>query len=133
MKRSGKRSINGGRGPSLPLLTSDFVKNRPSKCFWTFFDVIYSTRALIRLRTNKLLAGIISYGAEDASNAITQLTVHREGAHGDYFPVGTFDLDPRASMSRLCFDAPFATKSLIIEVVRFDGQLVFNFNLLVVS
>jgi len=90
-------------------------------------------KALIRLRTNKLLAGIVSYGAEDASNAITQLTVHREGAHGDYFPVGTFDLDPRASMSRLCFDAPFATKSLIIEVVRFDGQLVFNFNLLVVS
>lgn len=83
------------------------------------------------METNKFLAGIVAY---DANASITQLKVHREGAHGDYFPVGTFDLAQK-SVSRHCFDAePFTTKSLIIEVVRMgDGPLVFNFNLLVVN
>jgi len=85
--------------------------------------------ALIRLNTNKLIYGIVSYGSNEG--LITRINLKRETTYGAYETVGQFDLDSTSPESRRCFGTPFQAGSMLVEIEAYEGRFEFNFNLLV--
>ena len=85
--------------------------------------------ALIRLNTNKLIYGIVSYGSNEG--LITRINLKRETTYGAYETVGQFYLDSTSPESRRCFGTPFQAGSILVEIEAYEGRFEFNFNLLV--
>ena len=129
-KQSGQIIINGGPGLSQITKRLNIVESQPRKFYqFTLCPYFEIFSALIRLNTNKLIYGIISYGSNEG--LITRINLKRETTYGAYETVGRFDLDSTSPESGRCFGTPFQAGSMLVEIEAYEGRFEFNFNLLV--